>query len=414
MNLLSTSLLSAVAVGVKAVCLLATNKILAIYVGPSGYALIGQFQNALTAAITVASAGVTTGVTKFTAEYDADSPRQQAMWATAGFIGVIGATTIAAALVIFREPIAAGLLRDRSYADLVLWSAFCLPLAVLNALLLAVLNGKKAIRAFVAANIANSLVSLAVVGGLATWLGLRGALIALALGQAMSCLLTLWLCARQPWFKLGALLGRPDHRAVNGLLQFTVMAAATSVLGPLSQMLARDGLIDRVGGVPAGHWEALMRLSSLYLMFVTTPLSVYYLPRLAELTDKVALRREVREGYQLLLPVAAGLALVIFLLRDWIVTLLFTHEFAPMRELFLWQMVGDVLRVAAWLLSFYLLGKAMTKPFLAAEVTFSLSFVFLVDLFTSSLGIGGAPIAYAVNNALYLGFLAAIVRRDLV
>ncbi|MFO5718687.1 O-antigen translocase, partial [Klebsiella pneumoniae] len=58
------------------------NKVLAVLVGPAGYALIGQFQNLLTVVITFATGAVNTGVTKATAEYHDDPERRRRLWRT--------------------------------------------------------------------------------------------------------------------------------------------------------------------------------------------------------------------------------------------------------------------------------------------------------------------------------------------
>ena len=72
MTLIKTSLLSSVAVFVRLLTLLGINKVLAIFVGPSGYAAIGQFQNAIQMLTTFATGALSSGVTKYTAEYHND------------------------------------------------------------------------------------------------------------------------------------------------------------------------------------------------------------------------------------------------------------------------------------------------------------------------------------------------------
>ena len=90
MTLIKTSLLNGIAVAIKMLTLLGINKILAIYVGPAGYAAIGQFQNAVTMITTFASGAINTGVTKYTAEYYQDEERQRLVWRTAGTIALLG------------------------------------------------------------------------------------------------------------------------------------------------------------------------------------------------------------------------------------------------------------------------------------------------------------------------------------
>ena len=68
MTLLGTSFFSALAVLTKLATSLYLNKILAVYVGPAGYGVIGQFQSLVSMVTTFASGAVNTGVTKYTAE----------------------------------------------------------------------------------------------------------------------------------------------------------------------------------------------------------------------------------------------------------------------------------------------------------------------------------------------------------
>jgi polysaccharide transporter, PST family len=410
MNLVRTSLLNLVAVGARMVSMLALNKILAVYVGPAGYAAIGQLQNAVTALLAVASAGVNTGVTKYTAEFAGDADRQRTVWGTAGFVGFVGAVTLGLAIAAADRWLAGAILGDDAHGPVFRWVAACLVFCVLNALLLAILNGKKEIRLFVLANISNSIVAL-VITALLTWrYGLRGAMVSLAVNQAASCAVTLWLCRRTAWFRLRDLVSLPDSGTARKLGHYTLMAVATSVIGPLALMAVREHLIASFGADAAGNWEALTRISNLYQMVITTPLSVYYLPKLAELADPEDIRREMLAGYRLFVPFAAACALAMFLLRDWLIWLLFSADFLPMRDLFAWQMVGDVLRIAAWMLSFFLLSKAKTTVFIATEIVFSALFVALAYAGTQVGGIQGVPAAYAINYLLYILVVGTIVQ----
>ena len=87
--------------------LLGLNKILAVYVGPAGYAALGQFQNAVQMISTLASGAINTGVTKYTAEYHEDEERQRAVWQTAGTIALVGSVLISLLVFAFRAGIGA-------------------------------------------------------------------------------------------------------------------------------------------------------------------------------------------------------------------------------------------------------------------------------------------------------------------
>lgn len=183
--------------------------------------------------------------------------------------------------------------------------------------------------------------------------------------------------------------------------KYTAMALTSAACVPLSHIFIRNHLGEAFGWEAAGYWEAMWRLSAAYLMLVTTTLGVYYLPRLSEIKESSELKEEIIQGYKIILPVAVVCGLVIYLLRDFIIGLLFTVDFIPMRDLFAWQMVGDTLKIGSWILAYLMLGKAMMKLFISTEIIFAISFVVLTQSFTTYIGLEGVSIAYAVNYMMY-------------
>lgn len=401
MTLIKTSLLNGIAVIIKMLTLLGLNKILAIYVGPAGYAALGQFQNAVQMVITLASGAINTGVTKYTAEYHDDEVKQHAVWRTAGTISLVGSIMVAIGVITFNKPLAGWFLKDESLGSVFIWFAATLVLFVFNTLLLAILNGKKEIHRYVIANIAGSLFALVVTTVMAIQLGLYGALVALAIYQSLTFFVTLTLTYKAHWFKLRYLFGGIDTRSAKNLVKFTAMALTSAACVPLSHILIRSHLGETLGWEAAGYWEAMWRLSGAYLMLVTTTLGVYYLPKLSELQKAEDIKKEILQGYKIILPVAATCGLVIYLLRDFIIRVLFTEEFAQMEVLFGWQVVGDTLKIGSWILAYLMLGKAMMKLFILTEIGFAASFYILTYHFTGILGLEGVSVAYAANYLAY-------------
>jgi len=409
MTLIKTSLLNGIAVVIKMLTLLGINKILAIYVGPAGYAALGQFQNAIQMITTFASGAVNTGVTKYTAEYYEDEKKQRAVWRTAGTISVIGSVLTGLLVIFFRKPLAGWFLKDESYSGVFVWFAVTLVFFVFNTLLLAILNGKKEIHRYVIANIAGSLFALIVTSLMAIQYGLYGALVALAIYQSLAFFVTFLLCYQASWFKLSYMFGGIDKDSAKNLAKYTAMALTSAACVPISHILVRNHLGDTLGWEVAGYWEAMWRLSAAYLMLVTTTLSVYYLPRLSELKETAAIKREILQGYKIILPVAAACGLCIYLLRDFIIRTLFTADFASMQVLFAWQMTGDIFKIGSWIIAYLMLAKAMVKIFIVSEIVFAASFYILTVLFTSEFQLEGVAIAYALNYMIYWAVMAFVL-----
>ena len=413
MNLLKTSALNGVAVLIKTATMFILNKILAVYVGPAGYAAIGQFQNFIQMITTFAGSAINTAVIKYTAEYHEDEHKQISVWRAAGSSVLIFSFIFSLIILIFQKQLSLYIFQTTAYQSVFVWFAAFLVLFNLNALFLAILNGKKEILKLVVANIAGSILSLLVTGFLAVQYHLYGALIALSIYQSIAFFVTLFLCYKANWFNISYLFGKIEPHIAKKFAAFALMALVSAVCVPLSQMAIRFYLSQEFGLNYAGYWEAMIRLSAAYLMLVTTTLGVYYLPRLAELTHLDEIKKEVYLGYKFIFPLAVIGGLSVYLLRDWIIALLFSQAFMPMRDLFLWQMIGDSLKIGSWILAYLMLAKAMTKLFVTTEILFALSSVGLTYVCIKLFGFEGVSIAHLVNYAFYWLVMSYYIFRTL-
>lgn len=401
MNLIKTSVLNGIAVLIKTATMFILNKILAVYVGPAGYAAIGQFQNFIQMVTSFAGGAINTAVIKYTAEYYEDENKQRTVWKTAGSIVSIFSFIFTFLVLIFHQQLSLYIFKTVEYGSVFIWFAVFLIFFNLNALLLAILNGKKEILKLVIANIAGSLFSLLVTSIMAVKYSLYGALVALSIYQSLNFMVTLFLCYRSSWFNWTYFYGKIDADVAKKFLAFASMALVSAICVPLSQMVIRSYLSHEYSAVYAGYWEAMIRLSAAYLMLVTTTLGVYYLPRLSELSNIQDIKKEIYLGYKLIFPLAVIGGAVVYMLKDWIIQLLFSAQFLPMRELFLWQMIGDSLKIGSWILAYLMLSKAMTRLFISTEIIFALSSILLTYLCTQIFGFEGVSIAHLINYALY-------------
>ena len=69
MTLIKTSVLTAISTIIKLIAGFVINKVIAIYVGPSGLAVVGQLQNFMSIITTISNGAITNGIVKYTAEY---------------------------------------------------------------------------------------------------------------------------------------------------------------------------------------------------------------------------------------------------------------------------------------------------------------------------------------------------------
>jgi O-antigen/teichoic acid export membrane protein len=412
MNLLKTSVLNGVAVLIKTATMFILNKILAVYVGPAGYAVIGQFQNFIQMVLTFSGSAINTAVIKYTAEYHENENKQIAIWKTAGSLVFIFSLIFSIIIIVFQKKLSIYIFQTVEYHSIFVWFAVFLVLFNLNALLLAILNGKKEIIKLVIANIAGSILSLLVTGILIIQYHLYGALVSITIYQSLAFFVTLFLCYKANFFKISYFWGKIESKIAKKFASFALMALVSALCVPLSQIVVRSYLSQKFGLNYAGYWEGMIRLSGAYLMLVTTTLGVYYLPRLAELTYLDDIKKEIYFGYKFIFPIAVVSGLIVYFLRDWIIGLLFTSAFIPMRDLFLWQMIGDSIKIGSWILAYFMLSKAMTKLYISTEIIFTITLIIMTYICTQIFGFEGVSIAYLISYALYWLMLSKLVFKN--
>lgn len=405
MTLIKTSVLSAISTIIKVIAGFVSIKVVAVYVGPSGLALIGQMQNFISMMSSVASAGLNSGVVKYTAEHYEDEQIKQKIWSSALKISLVLIIPIAIGIIFLADFISMQLLNTAEYSSIFIVFAITVIFFVLNGLLTSILNGQKEIKKLTILNIVGSLFGLAVTILLVTQYELYGALIAGIVSQSIVFFITLAFVLKSSWFKLSMFLGSMDKEYRNKLLKYSLMTITYIITSSLSQIYIRHYLGANIGWDEAGYWQAIWRISETYLMLITTTLTIYYLPKLSSIQDKVELRKELLYGYKIIMPIVIVMALGIYIFRDFIISILFSEAFSPMAELFFYQLIGDVIKIAAWLLGFIMVAKAMTRLSIFSEIFFACSFVGFVVLFVNIYGLIGVTIAFMVNYLIYMIFL---------
>ena len=412
MTLVKTSILSLIATIIRVISGLVINKAVALYIGPSGLALIGQLQSFIQLVSELAKAGINSGVVKYTAEYGRDSKKTNALISTAAKISLLSTAVITTVLVIFSETISLTILNTHEYSYLIVLLGVTITFFVLNNLMLSIINGYKEIKIWIYINISQSVYGLIFTTFLIVILGIEGALIAVVTNQSVVFFIILLFIRKNNIIKFSVFKNKFNKIHSLNLLRFSAMALTSAIVIPGSHIIVRDNLVESLSWEQAGIWQGMIYISTTYLMVITTALTTYYLPRLSEITEKNDLKAELMNGFKIILPTVVTLSIVIYLMRDLIIVILFSNDFNNMRELFLWQLVGDVIKISSWLFAYQMLAKAMMKSYIVTEVLFSCTFILLSLLFVNKFGLVGMSYSYAVNYTIYFFIVFFITKKN--
>ncbi|WP_426688574.1 O-antigen translocase [Rhodanobacter ginsengiterrae] len=413
MNIVRTGFYTAIATAARLLAGLVAIKLVAWFAGPEGVGKLGQFMSLMSLLAVLAGGGISAAIVKYVAEYRDDPPRLARLLSAALCYAFCASCLMGGVALLFSGQIAAWLLGDPQYAGLIRVLAVAqLGIALLN-YILAVVNGFMDVRRLAFIQVSGSVIGIAMMVWLARWLHLYGALLALVLGQLLWLVVGLPSWWRSSYFRRRMLRLHYDRDMTWRLARFSVMTLSSALLPPLVNLAVRDHLALQFGWEQVGYWQAVSKVSDAYLLFLTTAINVYYLPKLASTHGREALMAELRTACRYVLPAVVVLAATVYVLRDWVTRLLFTPDFATANALYGPQLVGDVIKIASFILSYLMLAKAMTKLFVIAECVFAASYLVLVWVCAARFGLVGAMYAFAVNYLLYLVFNLLVARRYL-
>ncbi|MGL5239023.1 MAG: O-antigen translocase [Plesiomonas shigelloides] len=377
-------------------------KVVAIYTGPTGMAMLGQVQSMVSSLNGIINAPVGSGVVRFTAECKEQGFSACAPWwrASLQWVLILSGIAIPTGLLL-ADYIASWLFQDPSLAWVVIATVCVLPLSAIGTLCNSVINGQQLYRRYVSLGMISALISGGVMLAMVVMANIRGALLAAAVQSALIGVVMLIANLRQPWLKWCYWWGVADSKARKAISGYMLMAITSAVTVPVSLIMVRTILIDNVGWEATGQWQAVWKISEVYLGVITMALGTYYLPRLSSLVGIDAIVSEIHRTARVIIPAAIVIALGIYFLRDVAISLLFTDAFHSARDLFGIQLIGDVVKITSWLYAYPMLSRGATKWFVSTEIIFSLLFVALTYLFVQANGITGVNIAYVINYMIY-------------
>ncbi|WP_434931429.1 O-antigen translocase [Shewanella sp. HL-SH5] len=387
-------------------------KVVAVYTGPTGLAMLGQVQGVVAVLNGLINAPAANGVVRFTAEKQAEGYEACSPWwkASLQWILILAGITIPVALLL-SDYLAILLFQDVTLSWIITVTVCVLPLSAIGTLCNSVINGQQNYRRYVGLGMLSAVISAALMLGMIFYANIKGALLAAALQSALIGLVMLCANLRQPWFKLRYWWGTTSVTARKSIGNYTLMAITTALTFPVSLILVRNILVAEVGWESTGHWQAVWKISEVYLSVITLALGTYYLPKLSSLVGVDSIVKEIHHTVKIIFPIVCIMALGVYLLRDVAIWLLFTEEFEAARDLFAIQLTGDVVKILAWLYAYPMLSRGATKWFISTEIIFSLKFVLLAYFLVKLYGVSGANIAYLINYSIYFIFVFLNVRK---
>jgi PST family polysaccharide transporter len=381
---------------------LLSSKAIAYFIGPSGMALMGNFRNFSSTLEAVGILGFQNGIVKTVAENQADKEKVYSLLTTVFYTLLITSLLLIFTVLIgstyFLKSILNG---NETYLLALQILAFTIPFTILHLFFVSVINGLSAYKKVINITIFSYIAGLIISIFLMWKFTVLGAMISVSIVSFLLFCFSGFYFLKQFSLKEVLNLQYFDFQQIKRVVVFASMTLFSSILTPIVYIYIRKLIIASQSIEAAGYYEAMSRISSFYMMFITTLVSLYYLPELSKTSSLSENKPLIRQFYKTILPVFGFGLVLMYFLKDIVILILFTKDFSAVSNLFFWQLLGDFFRAAALILAIQFFAKKLVKPYFITEI---ISFSILI--FSSYFGIQyfgaeGAVMAYAVTYFLY-------------
>jgi len=413
MNFIKTSIYSAASTTISLLVKLITNKVIALYLGTNGMFLMGQLKDFLKIGNTLGTMGIETGTVKYTSELNNKEKDFKDLVGTSFKIHLYSSLIIIGLILIFYNYLTLSISKEMSEINNYSFKyllCFSIISFSIQTFIMSVLNGLKKIKIFILINIIATIIS----GGVLIFLVINyfnvGAYYALILSPIITLITALIICLFLKPFKLNFLNSVLKIKYFKNLSKFSLMAIMAPICLVGATFTVRYYIYDEFDSNHAGSWEAMWRISAIYLLFLTTTFKFYLVPTFTNLENN-SLKKEVFKIWKTILPIIVIITLGVYIAKDLIIDILFTSEFNLINSLILFHLLGDIIKINCWVLGNILVAKAKTNHFILFQVEWSIVFVVLSIILANIYGFVGLSMAYFSTYIIHFLLLNIYFRK---
>jgi O-antigen/teichoic acid export membrane protein len=384
-----------------------SNKVVAVFLGPSGMAILGNFRNLGAMLKSVATLGISTSLVKLVAENKENKEALSELYATFLSVFFIISSLLAIGVFFFAEVISLLLFDSSQWTTPIRIVGLSLPLVLLNTFWLAIYNGLEQFKTIVLIQLVSSVLVFIVTIVLIYFHSIDGAIWAIALSELLMVLATFVFVVKDKRFFQFNFRYLIKKEYLISIQKFSAMALLSAIIVPLTLLLIRNTITVGYSLPEAGLWEAITKLSSFYMHFFNAGLSLYYMPKLASLQTESEFKQELMGYFSTFVPLFLLMLLVLFFVKEWVLELIFTTEFLKIKSVLIWQFIGDFFKILTLAFGYQILVKARLKVYFFLEIAFNVSYLLLSFFWIKTQGYEGAIKAYCCASAL--GFVLVLL-----
>jgi PST family polysaccharide transporter len=405
--------INSISVAVSFILGIFSSKIISVFLGTPGMALTGSFRNFTSMLKSIATLGISNSVVKLFVENKEDEDELSIIYSTFFGLFLMISTVLGICIVLFASYISDFVFYKNTYYIPIQFFGLALPMIVINVFWTAIYNAFEQFKIIVNIQIISNFLIFAITSFLIWKENLFGGLLSVAIGDVISFIITYLFIKNSFGYFRFSFQKITVSKYFTIIKRFSIMAFLSAILVPITLILIRNKIVTLYSTQEAGIWDGLTRLSGFYMMFFNAGLSLYYVPKLASLSTDKEFKNELKDYFKILVPIFVVMLLLIFILKDFVIDFTFTKEFYKIKNILIWQMLGDLFRIMSLAFGFQIVIKSMMKRYFIIEFVFNATFLTLSFLLLPRYACEGVVRSYFLASLFCFLIMLFMFRRVL-
>lgn len=411
--ILKITSLNSLVVGIRLLVSLIVQNLLAQYTGQSGIAKVGQIRNLSNILTSLSSFGVFNGIVKYVSEYKNNEKGLIKLFSTVFVISSIATISISVIIFIYSIELSSWLFLTEDYYLVFHILSVIVPFIAMNRIFNGIISGLSAYKVHAKIEVIWYLIASIFLLISLYYYNIEGVLIAIAVTPLVQFLVLTLIFGKtiNDYVKFKKLSLRIP--LVKVLLGFSLISFVATVCLNFVEINFRTLISEKISENEAGIWTAMSSISKIYMQFLITVFSIYILPKYTSLNFSHEFKNEVKAIYKTLLPIVILGMLLVFFSKKYLILSIYNESFLSMTILFKWQLLADLVRFIANILSFKFLAKKQIKHFVSTQLIGLTTYLIMGNLLIDLYLVEGLVMALFFSNLIYLIVVLTVLRKDL-
>jgi O-antigen/teichoic acid export membrane protein len=386
------------------IILIIRSKVVAVLLGPTGMGIMGLFNSTIAIIGNFTNFGLQTSAVKDVSGANRTGNTIQISAVVTVLRRLVWITGILGTLVtlLFSSWLSQLTFGNKDYTLAFVWISVTLLLKQLTSGQLVVLQGLRKLKYLAKANLSGSFLGLIITLPLYYKWGVDG-IVPGIIGTALITLLSTFYFSHKVEIEYVKINRAQTFEAGKEMMKMGFMISLSGLFVIAASYILRI-FISRTGGVEqVGLYNAGFAIINTYVGLIFTAMATDYYPRLSADTHNIKLyKKTINQQAEIAILILAPILIVFLTFINWIIILLYSHQFTPVNGMIYWAVLGMFFKAAGWSVAFLFLAKGASKIFFWNELVFNIYMLGLNLLCYHYWGLTGLGISFSMAYILYL------------